>query len=798
MFRNYFKIAFRQLFKNKTFSFINIIGLSLGITVCIVVALFVHREHSVDAFHTKNIYRLNEVQKFEGMVAPQKVALSMFPVGPTLQHDFPEVINYTRTFKDEKIQMVYQNKKTGVPAFLWADSAFFRMFDFPLVKGNRNEVLNTSGNAVLSESLAKKMFGNADPLGKVISQDGADSVLYTVTGIMQDIPETSHLQMDMVVAITTAIKTEYHNMWGNNWVVTYLELADHSDIKKLEAQFPAYLKKHLGEDEKSYELFLQPLDEVHSNSSDITHDYHNYQKFDRRNTYVFIIIAFIVMGIACMNFINLSTARSAGRAKEVGIRKTIGAGRFQLAQQFIQESLLYTSIALIVSLGLARLFIPYLNYLSGHHISYAILFEPLSLVILVIATFLIGLFAGAYPAFYLSSFMPSKVLKGSVQVGKNKSTGRNILVVTQFAGAIFLIISTVFVIRQLNFMQTNNPGFNKDQVISMTCYEHVGRKFRDLKQQFLKSPDISYVTGSFQRLGNNLHQTGVKFTGIGPEREITTSQIHVDHDFLKLYEIQLLAGRDFRESDHGKGFLINETMAKELLKNNPEIPMEKLIGMPFGFSFQDSLGSIIGITKDFNFNSFHNKIETLTICNADNAPFSEISVRVSGKNMNAAVQHLEASWKAIVPDKPFEYNFLDEDFKNLYSADTQLSKVVGILSAIAIIIASLGLFGLATYATEKRTKEIGVRKVFGASIQSITLLLNRDFLKLVLIANIIAWPVAWLVLGKWLNNFAFRIELSFWVFLVTALVATLIAFITVSFQTVKAALTNPVKSLRTE
>ncbi|MES2133097.1 MAG: ABC transporter permease [Bacteroidota bacterium] len=798
MIGNYFKIAIRQLFKNKTFSAINIIGLSLAIAVCIVVALFVNRENSVDAFHTKNIYRLDEVQKFEGLVAPQKVALSMFPMGPTLKRDFPEVVNYTRIIRSEKRSFLYNNKKIIVPSFMWVDSVFFQMFDFPLLKGNKRNVLGRSGNVVLSESLSKKIFGNTDPLGKPITQGGGDFVQLTVAGIMKDVPETSHLQMDMVAVLTTDVKKEYADNWGGNWVVTYLELSDHANIAKLETQFPAYLKKHIGPGEKDYELFLQPLNEVHSNSSDITHDYVNYQKFDRSNTYVFIIIAFIVLGIGCMNFVNLSTAKSAGRAKEVGIRKTIGAGRWQLAQQFIQESLLFAFIALLLSLGLVRLFLPYLNNLSEHHISYAVLFEPKAICLLLVGTLLVGLLSGAYPALYLSSFIPSKVLKGSVQIGKNKSLGRNILVVCQFAGAIFLIISTVFVIRQLNFMQTNNPGFNKDQVVSITCYENTGENFKKLKQQFLKSPGVSYVTGSFQRLGNNLHQTGIKFTGIGPEREIATSQIRVDRDFLKLYNIKLVAGRDFRESDQGKAFLINETMAKEILKNSPGTPMEKLIGTPFGLYDQDTLGSIIGITKDFNFNSFHNKIETLTISNSDESPFSEISVKVAGNNVNAALKHLENSWKAIVPDTPFEYNFLDEDFKNLYSADMQLSRIVGILSTIAIIIASLGLFGLVTYATEKRVKEIGVRKVFGASVQSITLLLNRDFLKLVVLANAIGWPLAWLVLRKWLENFAFKIELSFWVFLLTAFAATLIAFLTVSFQTIKAAMNNPTKSLRTE
>lgn len=798
MIRNYFKIATRQLFKNKTFSLITIVGLSLSISVCIIVALFVNRENSVDAMHTRNIYRLDEVQSFEGLVAPQKVALSMFPMGPTLQHDFPEIVNYTRTFRNEKTSFLYDTKRTIVPSLFWVDSSFFQLFDFPLVKGDRNTVLAKSGNVVISQSLAKTVFGTQDPVGKVMSWDGDDSTLFTVAGIMKDIPETSHLQMDMVAVFTTDFKKEYANNWGGNWVVTYLELSKDADISKLEKQFPGYLKKYIGPGEKDYKLFLQPLKEVHSSSADITHDYYNYQKFDKRNTYVFIVIALIILAIGCMNFVNLSTAKSAGRAKEVGIRKTVGAGRLQLAQQFIQESLLFTFIALLISLGLVRLFLPYLNNLSQHHISYAVLFEPASLCLLLAGTVLVALFSGAYPALYLSSFIPSRVLKGSVQIGKNKSLGRNILVVCQFAGAVFLIISTVFVIRQLNFMQEYNPGFTKDQVVSISCHQNTGVKFRQLKQRFLESPDISYVSGSFQRLGNNLHQTGVKFSGIVPERELATSQIMVDHDFLKLYGIKLIAGRDFKKSGSRKEFLINETMAKEILKNSPGIPVEKLIGNPFDFYDADTLGTIIGITEDFNFNSLHNKIETLTISCRDDVPFSEISVKVNPGKVDEALSYMQASWKSIVPDAPFEYNFLDEDFQNLYRADMQLSRIVGILSVIAIVIASLGLFGLATYATERRVKEIGVRKVFGASVQSLTYLLNRDFLKLVVIANLIAWPVAWLVLRKWLESFAFKIELNFWVFLLTAIAATLIAFLTVSFQTLKAALNNPIKSLRTE
>ncbi len=798
MIGNYFKIALRQLLKNKMFSFINIIGLSLGLSVCIVVALFVQRERSVDAIHTKNIYRLDEVQKFEGLVVPQKVALSMFPMGPALQQDFPEVLNYTRVIHREKTPLLYRTKKIVVPSFMWVDSTFFRMFDFPLLKGNPNTVLNGSGDVVISESLAGKVFGKEDPIGKMMSTYGDDTTQLIVRGVMKDVPETSHLQMDMVATITTAVKTDYADGWGRNWLVTYLELSGKANTAKMEAQFPGFLKKNLGEGEKQYELFLQPLDEVHSNSTDITHDYANYQKFDRSNTYIFIIIALIVLGIACMNFVNLSTARSLSRAKEVGIRKTIGAARFQLAQQFIQESLLFTFIAMLLSLLLAGLFIPYINNLSGYHMSYLALLKPFPLSLLIAGTMLVGLFSGAYPAFYLSSFRPSKVLKGSLQTGKNKGFGRNVLVVCQFAGANVLVIATVFVIRQLNFMQTSNPGFNKDQVIAVKCRENTGKKYKELKHQFLESPDVAYVTGSFQRLGNNLHQTSIRFKGLGEERIMATSRIPVDTDFLKLYDIKLIAGRNFRESDHRRGFLINETMAKQILKDTPEASVEKLLGTAYGLNRNDELGTIIGITQDFNFNSFHHKIETLTMSYADSLPYTEISVKVAGNKVPEALAFLQSSWKTIVPDVAFEYTFLDEDFASLYKADTQLSRIVGILSGIAIIIAALGLFGLATYATEKRVKEIGVRKVFGASVQSIALLLNRDFLKPVLLANLIAWPVAWLVLRSWLNNFAFRIELNIWVFLATAIIASLIAFITVSFRTLRAAWTNPVNSLRTE
>ncbi|HYE55424.1 MAG TPA: ABC transporter permease [Chitinophagaceae bacterium] len=799
MLSNYFKIAWRNLWKNKVFSAINIAGLAIGMAACIVIMLFVFYEKSFDKQHSKNIYRLNEVQKFEGMVAPQNVALSMYPMGPTLKNEFPEIKNFTRINSRSKVPLAWNEKKVFFPQIFYADSTFLQIFDFELLKGDRNTVLEKPNSVVLTEESATKLFGKEDPVGKTVVIQGRDTLTFNVTGILANVPKNSHLQFDGLFSFNTMNNPSLMQNWGGNWLITYLEIDKNANIAALEKKFPDYLKRNMGEErQKFYQLFLQPLSEVHSGSVNITHDYLNYQKFDSNYTYVFSIIALVVLVIACINFMNLSTAKSAGRAREVGVRKSVGAGRMQLGMQFIGESVLLSFIALIIAILLVQLLLPFVSDLSQRDISFPLFTDPSLLAIILGATIIVGVISGLYPAAYLSSFQPTKVLKGAVQTGKNKSLFRNVLVVGQFSAAIFLIIATVFALRQLRFMQQKDPGFNREQVMMVPLNFKTYERYTALKQELLASSLISGVTASQQRLGNNLHQTGVVFHGEGPARELTTSQVIVDPDYLKLHEISLIAGRNFTKEDNGKAYIINESMAKELLKDNPKAPVQSLIGRRYGFPWADSTATIIGVSEDFNFNSLHHKIETLTIHAQTEWGFNEMSVKINGSKAKEAIAFVQDTWNKMFPDQPFEYVFLDEHFQTLYQADMQVSEIVGALATLAIIISCLGLFGLASYSAERRIKEIGIRKVLGATVQNLVGLLSLDFLKLVLIANLVAWPIAWFALNKWLSDFAYRVNVTWWVFAVAGVAALLIALLTVSFQALKAAISNPVKSLRTE
>lgn len=804
MFKNYLRTAWRNIRKNKIFSAINIVGLAIGMAACIMIMLFVNYEKEFDAIHTKNIYRLDEVQKFEGMVEPQNVALSMYPMGPTLKNDFPEILNFTRFRTNDKVAVEYSQRKIYLPKIAYVDSTFLQIFDFKLLEGNRATALEQKNSALLTRETARKIFGIDNPIGKTFERFGGDTVTLTVTGIIDQVPANSHLQFDALFTFSTIAGPRNMENWGGNWLNTYLELAPGTNIKSLEAKFPAYLKKYMARNDnwKFYELFLQPLKEVHSGSTNITHDYNNFQKFDKRYTYIFSVIALVILVIACINFMNLSTARSAERAKEVGIRKTIGAERLQLSLQFIGESVLLAIIALVLAVGLAYLFLPAVNNLSQRTLEIPIFTDPEFLITILGGTVLVGIISGLYPAAYLSSFQPIKVLKSSVQGGSNKATLRNILVVGQFTGAIFLIIATVFAVKQLRFMQQKDPGFTRDQVIVIPLDRTANGRYSELKKELQNNSLISGVTASQQRLGNNLHQTGVTFHGAnGPARDLTSSQVVVDPDYLEIYKIPVIAGRNFSNdyaADNAKTYIINETLAKELLKDNPKADYSVLLGRNFGFGGMDSTGTIIGVAKDFNFNSLHHKIETLCIFNQSDWGFGEMSVKINGQKAQESIAAIEKTWKSLIKDTPFEYKFLDDHFEELYRADSQVSRVVAALAVLAIIISCLGLFGLASYAAERKIKEIGIRKVLGASVNQLVMMLSSHFLKLVIISNLIAIPLAWWAISKWLEDFAYRIPISWAVFAMAGVAALLIAILTVSFQAVKAALTNPVKTLRTE
>lgn len=798
MIKNYFKIAWRNLWKNKVSSAINIIGLAIGMAACIVIMLFVSYERSFDNFHGDNILRLNEVQKFPGMAASQKVGLSMFPMAPALKAEYPEVKSFTRVKWDKKYQMTYGEKRVFVPQVLAVDPDFLKIFNFKTLKGEAQSAINNPNSIAITQETAQKLFGTEDPIGKVINHYGGDTVKFTVTAVMENSPQNSQLQFDALYSLP-GIHQKWMDNWGGNWLNTYLKLAPGTDLKAFEAKMPAFLKKHLKPEQTAYyQLFYLPLKDVHAGSTDIGLDYLNFQKFDQKSTNLFAIIAIIVLVIACVNFMNLSTARSADRAKEVGIRKSIGANRPQLALQFLGETVLLSLLALVLAVVLVELALPFVNNLSLRDISLPIFTNPKFVIIILTGTILVGILSGIYPALFLSSFQPVKVLKGSVESGKNKGTMRNVLVIGQFTSAVFLMIATVFVVKQLKFMQEKDPGFTREQVVTVPMDKISGQKYPLFKNQLLANTLIAGVTASQDQLGSHLDQSGATFQYKNdPVRELGVTQLIVDNDYMRLYKIKIIEGTDFSKDKSGNGreYIINESMAHELLKDHPKAPISTLIGQRFGF---DSLGVITGITKNFNFNSLHYKVENLLIANQSDWGLNTVSIKIKPGSSKQAINFIKATWKSINPDYPFEYQFLDDHFAEVYRADDQVSKIVGILAGLAILISCLGLFGLASFSAEKRIKEIGVRKVLGASVQSIVQLLSWHFVKLVIISNMIAWPLAWYAMNRWLRNFAYRIDIHWGTFVSVALLSVFIALITISFQSVKAAIAKPVKSLRSE
>jgi putative ABC transport system permease protein len=767
---------------------------------CIVIMLFVRYEQSFDDFHTKNIYRLNEVQKFEGMVAAQKVALTMFPMAPTLKAEFPEIRNYTRINAAGNTPFYYNEKKVYIKRVCFVDSTFLDLFDFNLVQGERKTALQKRNTIVISQDFAEKFFGKEDPIGKTLTHYGSDDTTRViVTGVLKNVPSNSQLQFDALIPFSTIAHPDWMDNWGGNWLNTYFELAPNTNVAAVEKKFPGFLKKHMTpERAKNYELFLMPLKEIHAGATDIGLDSFNYQQFDKRYTNIFFIVALAVLLIACVNFMNLSTARSAERAREVGVRKSVGAFRWQLSLQFIGESIVLSIISMLFAILLVKLFLPSVNHLSDRELQFNVFTNWKLLLSLIGGTVALGIIAGLYPAAYLSSFNPVKVLKGSIQTGNRKSLLRNILVVTQFSCAIFLIIATVFAVKQLNYMRNLPTGFERDQIVTIPFRDNSSQKFDVLKKDLLQNTLVTSVTASQDVLGSHLDQSGIQFKGDGPLRRLTSTRLIVDHDYLSTFKIQLVKGKNFSadESGNGKEYIINESLAKELLKDNNKADMSSLIGKHFGFF--DSTGSIVGIARDFNFNSLHHKIETMFMFNNTNWGFSNMSVKINGSKPKEAIAFIQSVWQKNLPDIPFDYQFLDEHFEELYRADAQISTIVGSLAILAIIISCLGLFGLASYAAEKRVKEVGIRKVLGASLQHIVFMLSKDFLKYVLIAALIACPVSWFAVHTWLEDYAYRVNISWWIFFMAVVVAVVIALATISFNALRAAIANPVKSLRTE
>jgi putative ABC transport system permease protein len=799
MIRNYLAIARRNIAQNPLYTFINLFSLAIGLAASVAIYLFVTDEQSFDAFNKQkdSVYRLDEVQNFTGTTI-QKVALSMSGMGPAMQTDFPEVSDFTRYWSRGGTVVKKEEEQLLVDNIAAVDSTFLKIFDYELLTGNRATALNEPNSILLTEKTARKIFKDpAKAMNNTLTLRDAE---YKVTGLLKNIPENSHLQFDGLISMSTYTRKDstFNNRWGGNFLNTYFVLHPGTDINRLETKFPDFMVRHTGEKDinQYYTLFLQPLADVHLGSTDIEHDYNNYRKFNGAYLDVFTIIGIFILLIASVNFMNLTTARASHRWKEIGVRKTVGALKRQLFGQFIFESTLLSLLALVLAGLFDLIFIPLLNQAIGRQLTMAsFLVHPWHLLAAFGTTLLLGVLTGIYPSFYMTSFNLSRVLKGGSK-SEGRSVFRSSLVVLQFGLAMAMIVSTFIVVQQLDFMKNGDLGFDKDQIMLIGMNKEVNEKFEGLKTEWLRSSYIQGVTASGQRIGNNFHQWGFKIKGDTGIVQFTPSNVNVEYDYFNVYGIKILEGRGFSKSvktDNGMAFVINESMAKSLRLKEP-------VGTRAGHNWykDDSLGTIIGVAKDFNFNSMHHKINTLSLVCHPDWGYDEISIKVDAAHMKEAIAAVKEEWDKNITTYPFNYSFLDEHFDTLYRSDQQLSSVVTIMAGLAILISCMGLFGLAAITTERKTKEIGIRKALGATASQITLMLSGNFARLIFVAFLVSSPATYFLLSGWLQHFAYRIGINPLLFLAGGLVALVVALTTISYHALKSARSNPVVALRYE
>lgn len=793
MLKNYFKIAFRNLWRHKAFSFINIMGLTVGLTACFLIFLFVSFEKSYDSFHSKSdrIYRI--VTDLKTPSDDLHIPVTSWAFAPKIKSEMPEVEAFTRvsggSFLVKKDNLKFQEDE-----MLFADSTLFRVFDFKLIQGDPKTVLKDPFSVVLSEAAAKKYFGKENPVGQTLLLSG-DNKPATVTGVMKNIPENSQIKTDFLVSMSTFtqnLNKGIDDEWGNFGAISFLLLKPGTNASALESKFPQLLTDWIGKDmdeaKMHYTLFLEPLRDVYLYSTR-----NGGESGNIKNVYIFSLIAIFILLIACFNFINLTTARASERAKEVGVRKVAGATKAQLARQFLGESVLLCLIAFVLSIILCVLFLPLFNQLSGKIISPGIFTNVSNIVILFVLSIVIGLLAGTYPSLVLSSFKPVVVLKGRFTTGVKGVLLRKGLVVAQFSISIALIIGTIIVYSQMQYMRNQDLGFNKDQMMILDTDEDPATE--TFKQSLATIPGVKSVSlsSSAPSLGNSAAYSEIE--NKNGELQVGTLALYsVDVDFIPQYKMKLIAGRNFSKdfpADTSKTMIVNEAAVKMFGYSSPD----QIIGKRFKQWGRE--GRIIGVIKNFHYRSLQENIEPLSMILKPGSK-NLVNINIAAANIPKTITAIETKWKEMIPGRPFSYLFLDEAFNKQYVNEDRFGKLFINFSILAILISCLGLLGLASYSTLQRTKEIGVRKVLGASVSNITNLLSKDFIKLVLIALVIASPIAYWGMHKWLQSFAYRISIHWWVFLVAGFIALYIALFTVSFQAIKAAIANPVKSLRTE
>jgi len=817
MYRNYLTIAFRNLKRYKAYSFINIAGLAIGMACCAFIFLYVQHELSYDSFHKKSdrIYQIIRETKSDDGKTIFNAGISG-PFAPALLKDFPEVENAVRVWGYGDFWTMSGNRQFHNPSTssIWyVESHFLNIFDFPMIKGSRDTALRDPYSLVLSEKTARTYFGSEDPIGKIITfTTGPFQGDFTVTGVV-NVPENSSIQFDMLsgLHIETSQDSYMRGQW-QNWQPAYPNrpfqvfavLHEDTDLSQLNAKLPDFMERYMGKEVREKNTYhLHPVRRIHLFTAvDFSGELISGQwlvRADIQSVYLFSIVGFLILLIACVNFINLSTARSANRAKEVGLRKVSGAHRFQLIQQFLGEAVLLSFLAFILAFSMVELLMPKFSAFFDKDLISGRSFYHLLILVGIWA--FVGLMAGIYPAFYLSNQEPIAVLKGSLKIGLKGILLRRGLVIFQFSISILLIISVVTIYSQLNYLKNKNLGFHQDHLVQLPIFwrdiekktgrgDYLSWRYQTVKQAFLSHPNILKATAyryNIDGWGGTLREI---YTEPGNTYQVLVQD--ADEGFLETFQMDLIAGRTFQQNEMGvpNRVIINETAVKLLGWEDP-------IGKQIVVGKQRTLVTIVGVVKDFHSQSLHSKIKPLVITN-NTKLFKVLALKINGQNVPETLEFLEDTWKRFLPDRPFEFWFIDESIQKLYEKEQRLGQLVSICAALAICVACLGLFGLAAFTAEQRTKEIGVRKVLGASISSIMLLLSKEFIRLVLIAAFIAYPVAYFTLGDWLESFPYRVELSWWIFAFSGIVTLFVALITVSHHAIRVALTNPVDALRDE
>jgi putative ABC transport system permease protein len=818
MIRNYLKVAFRSIFRNKLTAFINIAGLAMAMMCCILIYLFVSDELNYDRYHTKadRTYRVTRNFLNKDGVPNLHLANVAPPIGPLLKNDFGDIEVMARTINFGLVIGLEENgelvKNFSENYLFVAEPDIFKIFDIEVTAGDKNTALTRPFTIMLSEKSARKFFGLENALGKRLRANNQFDL--EVTGVFADFPAQSHWHPEYLVSFSTLEDDNVYGRkgletnWGNNAFGTYVLLNEGADPTKVASGLPDFLERHFANyaktnfgappdfiASKATTLFLQKLTDIHLHSH---LDDELEVNGNINNVRMMAVIGFFIILIACFNFINLSTARATKRAKEVGLRKVVGAFKGQLVNQYLSESVLISFLALVLGIGLALLSISWLNGFTGKALSMNPVTNGQLYAGLIGFAVVVGMLAGLYPAFILSGFKPALVLKGQQGSVKGKGLVRRTLVVTQFSISIVLLIATAITFQQLDYLNKRDLGYDKDQIVTLLYYTEVTENYEAFYNELTKFTAVENVSRSSRiPTGRLLDSSGPPLITKGDSlinSSVTTKYVAVDLEFFRTYGLEMQAGRDLSKAiptDDSLAFIINETAAKAYGWNKIDDGIDK------DFSYANIKGKLVGVVKDFHFESLHQPIIPIVFFSRQGI-YSDLSIKISGNQVAQGLEHIEKVWKEFLPKRPFSYKFLSENYQRLYEEEQKQSQLFTIFSGLAIFIACLGLFGLATFNTLQRVKEIGIRKVLGASVPSILTLLSKEIVILIIAANLIAWPLAWYFMNQWLSTFAYHIDMNVAIYLLAAVGAIVLALITVSTQTLKAAMTNPSNTLRYE